>query len=107
MSRRPLAPKMRSLVIATSALRNCIPSTEPRCEFRRSENGVPNLRYQTETKGIPWTVDIYLGHFYRAQVGNGRLKSLTGRFSFAFSCSSSSNRFAWSTCNPPYSLRQR
>src|SRR6201987_5967301 len=36
-----------------------------------------------------------------------RLSSATNRFSFAFSCSSSLSRFAWSTCIPPYSLRQR
>src|ERR1700757_3120728 len=36
-----------------------------------------------------------------------RLSSATNRFSFAFSCSNSFRRFAWSTCNPPYSLRQR
>jgi hypothetical protein len=35
-----------------------------------------------------------------------RLRSATRRFSFAFSCSNSFNRFAWSICNPPYSLRQ-
>src|ERR1700758_4744339 len=33
-----------------------------------------------------------------------RLSSATNRFSFAFSCSSSFNRFAWSTCRPPYSF---
>jgi hypothetical protein len=31
----------------------------------------------------------------------------TIRFSFEFSCSSSFSRFAWSTCKPPYSRRQR
>jgi hypothetical protein len=36
-----------------------------------------------------------------------RLRFATRRFSFAFSCSSSFNRLAWSTCRPPYSLRQR
>src|SRR5258708_6694458 len=36
-----------------------------------------------------------------------RLSSATNLFNFAFSCSSSFNRFAWSTCRPPYSLRQR
>src|SRR5580698_8255928 len=36
-----------------------------------------------------------------------RLRFATRRFSFPFSCSSSFNRFAWSICNPPYSLRQR
>jgi hypothetical protein len=33
--------------------------------------------------------------------------SETNRFSFAFSCSSSFRRRAWSTCRPPYSLRHR
>src|SRR6202041_513034 len=33
--------------------------------------------------------------------------SLTSRFSLVFSCSSSFNRLAWSTCKPPYSLRHR
>src|SRR5271156_3917226 len=36
-----------------------------------------------------------------------RLSSATNRFSSAFSCSSSLSRFAWSTCIPTYSLRQR
>ena len=36
-----------------------------------------------------------------------RLRFATRRFSFEFSCSNSFSRFAWSTCNPPYSLRQR
>jgi hypothetical protein len=39
-----------------------------------------------------------------------RLSTLTfttSRFSFAFSCSSSFSRFAWSICKPPYSFRHR
>jgi hypothetical protein len=36
-----------------------------------------------------------------------RLNSETSRFSFAFSCSSSFSRRAWSTVNPPNSLRHR
>src|SRR5271170_6284740 len=36
-----------------------------------------------------------------------RLRFATRRFSLEFSCSSSFSRFAWSTCSPPYSLRQR
>jgi hypothetical protein len=36
-----------------------------------------------------------------------RLSSLTRRFSFVFSCYSSFSRRAWSTFNPPYSLRHR
>jgi hypothetical protein len=36
-----------------------------------------------------------------------RLNSETRRLSFAFSCSNSFSRRAWSTFNPPYSLRQR
>lgn len=62
---------MRSLVIVTSALRNFIPSTEPNTQFDRSEKGVPFLRYQAETRGIGWSVDIYMGHFYRVRVGSG------------------------------------
>jgi len=36
-----------------------------------------------------------------------RLNSDTNRFSFAFSCSRSFSLRAWSTFNPPYSLRHR
>jgi hypothetical protein len=51
-----------------------------------------------------------LRSFPRAKSFNTRLSRLrfaTKRFSFEFSCSNSFNRFAWSTCSPPYSLRQR
>ncbi len=36
-----------------------------------------------------------------------RLWFATRRFSFEFYCFNSFSRFAWSTCKPPYSLRQR
>lgn len=70
-SARSRIPKTQSLVIVTSALRNYIPSTDPTTEMRRSEKGVPNLRYQAETNGVYWSVDIYMGHYYRARVGSG------------------------------------
>lgn len=68
MTTRRRPPKMRSTAIVISALRNYVPSSEPRCEFRYSERGVPNVRYEAETNNIPWTVDIYMGHFYRAHI---------------------------------------
>jgi hypothetical protein len=71
MRRRPQAPKTRTVVIVTEALRNYIPSTDPIMEWRRSEKGVPHMSYRAETNGLPWGVDIYLGHFYRVRVGTG------------------------------------
>lgn len=68
MTRRA-APRTQSLAIVTQALRTHIPSTPPVCELRRSEKGVPNLRYRAETNGIPWLVDIYLGRLYRVRIG--------------------------------------
>ncbi len=70
MATRRRPPKMRSLAIVIAALRNYIPSSEPHYEHRCSERGVPNLRYQAETNGISWTVDLYMGHFYRVRIGN-------------------------------------
>jgi hypothetical protein len=66
--RRP--PKVRSLLIVVGALQANIPSSAPECTLRKSENGVPNVRYAATTKDIPWIVDIYMGHYYRVQVGN-------------------------------------
>lgn len=63
-------PRARSLFITTAMLR-MIPGTDPTIYMRRSEKGVPNLRYESETNGLQWSVDIYRGHFYRARVGNG------------------------------------
>jgi len=57
-------------MIAVTTLRQTIPSDRPKCAIRESLNGRPNLRYQAETNGLPWTVDIYLGHYYRAHVGS-------------------------------------
>jgi hypothetical protein len=54
-----------------ATLKARVPSSPPVCTVRKSLKGVPNVRYTAETNGIPWLVDIYLGHFYRVQVGNG------------------------------------
>lgn len=70
MNRRSRIPKAKSLVIVLGALRNYIPSTAPLLEERRSEKGVPNLRYSAETNGLPWNVDVYQGHYYRVRVGS-------------------------------------
>ena len=67
----PRRPKSKSVLLVTDALRSHIPSDKPVFTMRTSENGRPNVRYQAETNGLPWLVDIYLGHYYRAQVGNG------------------------------------
>ncbi len=69
--RRVRPPKVQEMILVAAALRHYIPSTEPHKELRRSQKGVPHLRYSAETNGIPWKVDIYLGQFYRAQVGTG------------------------------------
>jgi hypothetical protein len=58
------------MLMVVGALQANIPSTAPVCTPRKSENGVPNLRYAATTKNVPWIVDIYMGHYYRAQVDN-------------------------------------
>jgi len=64
-------PRAQSLLLVVSALRSFIPSVQPVCAFRKSASGRMNLRYQANTNGLPWTVDLYQGHYYRAHVGTG------------------------------------
>jgi len=68
---RAKAPKWTSLWRTAGALGTIPTDEEPACELRESEDGRPNLRYRAVTNGLPWLVDIYQGHFYRVQVGNG------------------------------------
>jgi hypothetical protein len=68
--RAPRYPKATSIAAVVAALRDRIPIDEsPRLEWRYSDNGQPNLRYQATTRHLPWLVDIYIGHYYRVQVG--------------------------------------
>jgi hypothetical protein len=63
-------PRTQSMLLVMYTLRANVPSSPPVCVYRRSESGRLNLRYQAETNGLPWTVDIYQGHYYRARVGS-------------------------------------
>jgi hypothetical protein len=84
-TRTPRYPKAQSLIPVIVALAGGIPADEtPRYEWRLSDQGTPHLRFAATTRNLPWLVDIYSGHFYRAQVGNQlsevcrSLPSLTG-----------------------------
>jgi hypothetical protein len=67
----PRYPRPQSLVAVIQALRVYIPlDGEPTTAWRWSENGQPNLRFSAATGGLPWIVDIYCGHYYRAAAGN-------------------------------------
>ena len=69
--KQPRRPKSKNVLMVTDALRSHIPSTVAVFSMRTSENGRPNVRYQAETNSLPWVVDIYLGYYYRVQVGSG------------------------------------
>jgi hypothetical protein len=67
---RPRYPKVKDIAFAQRMLA-LIPVDMPLSGgWRESDKGVPNFRFQGQTNEVRWTVDIYAGKFFTAQVAD-------------------------------------
>lgn len=63
-------PKVKDIAFVQRTL-DLVPTDAPLSGgWRESEKGVPNFRFLGQTNQIRWTVDVYAGKFYTAQVGD-------------------------------------
>ena len=66
----PQFPSPRDIAPVMNAVRQYIPMDTPLIYGMRFSlvKHTPNFRLMGVTKEIPWTVDVYRGHFYHVQV---------------------------------------
>jgi hypothetical protein len=68
--RSPKLPKPQEYRSVKMALESYIPMDEPlQVGWRESLKLVPNIRLSSVTYDIRWSVDLYSGGYYYAQVG--------------------------------------
>ncbi len=104
--RRVCRGVMFCVALKTSVGCTCVSPLLMWCKITQLPWGVPWLPSQPEWSNRSGSARLEVDlRPRRLRRGSHVLK--LERIPFAFSCSSSFKRFAWSTCRPPYSLRQR